>query len=157
MRTALFPAMALVGALAACTDAPAPEANAAAATIETNLAAFATPEPVRGDAALTAVDPPGAALDRWLTGTWSLDEYCGSSDFAITYRADGGLDNSGQLGRWSLEGDRLTETITESIPEGADAPARLATPETRSYTVRRIDQRHGLIVFEGRDIPILRC
>lgn len=155
MRVRHVPVLALLATLAACSAAPVPEAENGAA-VETNVEALAPRVEPSNVTALTPVDP-APALDRWLVGTWSFDEVCGSSDFAVAYRADGSLDNSGHLGRWEIDGNRVTETVTEAIENGGETPTRLAAPETRSYTVQRIDSKRGVIRFEGRRIPILRC
>ncbi len=39
----------------------------------------------------------------------------------------------------------------------SDAPQKLTTPETRTYTVTKLDAGHGTITFNGRKVPIQRC
>ncbi|WP_145960964.1 hypothetical protein [Sphingosinithalassobacter portus] len=110
--------------------------------------------PAPGAAAAVAADAP---IDRWIVGTWSFDAYCGSSDFAVVYAADGSVDNGGQQGRWTLDGDTVTETIEREIDQETGTLTTLSAPITRSYTVERRDASHGVLRFEGNDIPILRC
>tara|TARA_Y100000815_G_scaffold268947_1_gene290817 strand:- start:692 stop:1168 length:477 start_codon:yes stop_codon:yes gene_type:complete len=104
-----------------------------------------------------AVLPTAAPMHQWIVGTWSFDAYCGSSDFAVVYAADGSVDNGGQEGRWTLDGDTVTETIEREIDQESGNLTTLSAPITRSYTVKRLDASHGVLHFEGNDIPILRC
>lgn len=134
-----------LAALAGCgVDASSPEqGNAVAAP----LAA----ESIRAPAAAS-----GGALGEWLVGSWSFDSSC-ATDFIIRYDADGRLDNAGEVGRWSLEGEELTETVSERFENGGEESVKLDPPVVRRYALRRTDASHGTILFEGRTVPILRC
>ncbi|WP_448662425.1 hypothetical protein ACG3SL_17420 [Sphingomonas sp. CJ20] len=138
-------AIALV-ALAGCSPG-APAANAVEKRDLPPQAAPATPSTTPG---------PASPLRDWIVGAWSFDATC-STDFVIHYEADGALDNAGEVGRWALEGDMLTETVTERFENGGEAPVKLDPPTRRTYRVERIDAGHGVITFEKRRVPILRC
>ena len=101
---------------------------------------------------------PAGGLAEWLVGIWSFEKEC-ATDFAVHFNADGSVENSGDGGTWKLEGDKITETITERFEMGGEAPAKVDPPEVRSYTVERIDQNHGVVTspFNGNKVPILRC
>ncbi|QIG81623.1 hypothetical protein [Stakelama tenebrarum] len=135
-------------ALAACS---AGETEADTSNVAVPGVAEATPAAAPADA------PAEATLESWIVGTWSFDEICGSSDFAVVYHADGAVDNGGQVGQWALEGNRLTETVTREYDLETGNLTALDTPLTRSYTIVRRDAGHGVIRFNGDDIPILRC
>ena len=137
--------------LAACQPAAAPVRNQAEGGAAAPAAA-ATP-------AATAAAPTVAAdapLRDWLVGSWSFEPDC-ASDFIAKYGADGSLDNSGEVGTWSLAGDRVTETIRERFENGGEAPTKLDPPLTRTYAVARKDATHGVVTIEGRTVPMLRC
>ncbi|MDG2534395.1 hypothetical protein P6144_12095 [Sphingomonas sp. HITSZ_GF] len=127
-------------ALAACKpDAPKPVQKAEAAPVAT------TPAPAAGP------------LQAWLVGSWSFESSC-ASDFIAHYGADGALDNSGELGSWAVNGDTITETIRERYDSAeSDGSQKVNPPETRDYTVERLDQDHGMITYQGRKVPMLRC
>jgi hypothetical protein len=95
-------------------------------------------------------------LASWLVGSWSAEANC-SSDFIAHYNADGSLQYGEDSGRWTIAGDALTETVTERFTMESDAPQKLTTPETRTYTVTKLDAGHGTITFNGRKVPIQRC
>lgn len=120
------------------------------------------PKPVqKAEAAPVAAGPgPAAAnapLRDWLVGSWSFEASC-ASDFIAHYGADGAVDNSGEIGSWSISGDTITETIRERYDSAeSDGAQKLNPPETRSYTVERTDQDHGTITYQGRKVPMLRC
>jgi hypothetical protein len=139
--------VAACGMLAACGSDDAGESPAV------NVAA--SPTPVASSAAAPS-QPKSAPLREWIIGTWSFDTSC-ATDFLIRYDADGRLDNAGEVGSWRAEGDRLTETVTERLEQGGDAPEKLARPIVRTYAVRRTDSSRGIITFENRDVPIQRC
>jgi hypothetical protein len=144
-RAALAAVLVSAGACSpAAPDKPADKPTAAA------------PAAAPSSAPVPPADPATAPLGQWLVGTWSFDTSC-ASDFLIVYEADGRLDNSGETGRWALSGDTLTETITEKLESGGDAPQKVDPPTTRRYTVARIDAGHGTILFQGKAVPVLRC
>lgn len=148
MGFARFAMGAALLAVAGCKPAAiVPEDNQAA-----NITApEAAPAPVATSAAVAA-----SPLARWLVGSWSYDDSC-ATDFMMHFNADGGLQNGEDAGRWSLDGDAVTETITERFAMGSDAPEKLSPPEMRSYTVVQIDAEKGSITFRGKKIPIQRC
>jgi len=64
------------------------------------------------------------AADSWLVGTWLLPDEstpfplgC-ESDQPIHYQADGRFAVYEERGTWSLDGDSLTETVTEAGEPG---------------------------------------
>lgn len=137
--------------VAGCKPAPELPANDAVTANEGEPAASATRLP--DIAAL-----PAGGMAEWLVGTWSFEAEC-ATDFAVHYNADGSLENSGDGGTWKLDGDTITETVTERFEMGGNAPEKLKAPEVRSYKVERVDQNHGVVTspFNGKKVPILRC
>lgn len=137
-------------ALAGCE--PAPVATVAnQAEVSDNTAELAPPTPVATSSAVAA-----SPMAQWLVGAWSYDTSC-ATDFILHYNADGTLQNGEDSGHWSIDGDKVTETISERFEMGSDAPIKLDRPETRSYTVAQIDADKGNLTFQGKKIPILRC
>lgn len=130
----------------ACSPDAAPVRNESA-----NEIAAPTPAPVATSAAVAA-----SPLARWLVGAWSAETSC-ATDFMAHYNADGSLQYGEDNGIWTLSGDTVTETITERFAMDGDAAEKLAAPETRTYTVARIDAGHGTITYQGRKIAIQRC
>lgn len=114
----------------------------------------------KAEAAPVVTATPAAAnapLHDWLVGSWSFESSC-ASDFIAHYGADGAVDNSGEIGSWSVSGDTITETITERYDSAeSDGAQKVNPPETRSYTIARTDQDHGTITYQGRKVPMLRC
>jgi hypothetical protein len=145
----LIPAAAACALLAGCHAAAPTPANQ---TTETPVAIPANA------AASNAATPDGQSdLRGWLTGTWSFEASC-TTDFIVHYNADGSLDNSGNIGGWKIEGDRITETVTQKPDENGEGPVvKVDPPEVIVYTVVRTDQDHGVLTFQGRNVPILRC
>jgi hypothetical protein len=125
------------------------------------------PVPVQSQAA-NAAEPPapapaatsaavaGSPVAQWLVGAWSYDTSC-ATDFILHYNADGTLQNGEDSGRWSLEGNAVTETITERFEMGSEAPLKLNPPEKRIYSVEQIDAGKGSLTFQGKKIAIQRC
>lgn len=139
-------------ALAACSSqAPQPDENAVES--QAPMPAAAAASAAGPDNMATAVNSP---LREWLVGAWSFEQSC-ATDFIVRYEADGGLDNAGEVGRWALDGDRVTETVTERFENGGEAPEKVDPPITRTYTVARVDATHGSITIEDRTVAILRC
>lgn len=139
--------------LAGCNPpAPPPAANDAGPVIENE----AEPTPAAHLADNTPL--PAGGMSEWLVGHWSFGEDC-ASDFTVQYNADGTVDNSGETGKWKLEGGTITETITEAFEMGDDAPKKVDPPKVRSFPVERVDHNHGVITspFNGKKVPILRC
>lgn len=138
--------------VASCNQPVQPSANDAE-IVNTDEPA-PTPTPHLADAAPL----PAGGMREWLVGIWSFEKDC-ASDFAVHYNPDGSVENSGDSGRWTLDGDKITETITERFEMGGDAPQKVEPAEVRSYTVSRVDQNHGVVTspFNGRKVPILRC
>ena len=99
---------------------------------------------------------PAGGMDQWLAGTWSFDKDC-ATDFIVTYEPGGKLDNSGEMGTWKLDGDTITETVTSKLDNGGEDEVKVDPPTVRSYTVVRTDQNHGVLTYQGKKVPILRC
>jgi hypothetical protein len=138
--------------LAGCNPPAPPPANDAVPAAANDAAPAATPH-LADNAPL-----PAGGMAEWLVGAWSFETDC-ASDFTVHYNADGSVENSGEGGRWKLEGDKITETITERFEMGGEAPEKVEPAEVRSYTVERVDQNHGIVTspFNGKKVPILRC
>ena len=147
MRTGAHIIAGLIGcaALAACNPNPVKPVQKAEASEAKPVAAAVS-------------RPAGAAapLQAWLVGSWSFESSC-ASDFIAHYAADGALDNSGETGSWALAGDTVTETMRERYDSAADGTEKVNPPETRSYTIARTDQDHGVVTYQGRKVPMLRC
>jgi len=138
--------IALGAALLTGACKPAPVANQAEA------ARPVEPAPTPAATAAVAASP----LARWLVGAWSYDTSC-ATDFILHYNPDGTLQNGEDSGRWTLDGDTVTETIAERFEMGSDAPVKLAPPEKRTYTVAQAGADRGTLTFQGKKIPIQRC
>lgn len=149
MKRGLSILMTGAALLAACKPAP-PAANQAIENVAAN-AAEPAPAPAATSAAIAA-----SPLAQWLVGSWSAEANC-SSDFIAHYNADGSLQYGEDSGTWTLAGNAVTEAITERFAMESDSPQKLAKPETRTYSVTRIDQDHGTIAFQGRKVSIQRC
>jgi hypothetical protein len=147
-KEARFIALAIAGAwLASCQpDAPKPVRKSDAGA----------PAPTATATAASSPAAPNVPLRDWLVGTWSFETSC-ATDFLARYGADGSLDNSGEVGSWAFDGETVTETIRERPDEGGEVPVTVNPPETRAYTVARVDQNHGTITYQGRKVPMLRC
>lgn len=139
--------------LASCKPAAPPPAVNEAAAPGDNEAEPANAVHLPDD---TPMPPGGAAA--WLVGLWAFGDSC-DSGFTVQYDADGTVDNSGETGTWKLEGDKITETITEKFEMGDEAPKKLDPPKVRSFPVQRVDHNHGVVTspFNGAKVPILRC
>ena len=144
--TRMLAAAVALALMCGCRPAPQPDNQAA------NQAAAA--KPAKG--ADVAPDLAKIGLRDWLIGTWSFEESC-STDFIAHYNADGTLDNGGDIGTWTLDGDRVTETITERFESGGEDSIKINPPEKRSYRVIRSDATHGVIEFERRNVRMQRC
>ncbi len=136
--------------VAGCKPAPPAPANLGE-NLAANLAEPAAPAPMATSAAIAA-----SPLASWLVGAWSAEANC-SSDFIAHYNADGSLQYGEDSGHWAIAGAAVTETITERFAMESDVPQKLPKPETRTYTVARIDAGHGTIIFNGRKVAIQRC
>jgi len=134
--------------LAGCNP-PATPANDAAPVANSDAPA-PPPAHLPDDAAL-----PAGGMSAWLAGTWSFESEC-ATDFIVTYEPGGKLDNSGETGTWALDGDKITETVTARLDEGGEQQ-KVDPPTRRSYTVVRTDQNHGVLTYQGKKVPILRC
>ncbi|WP_404335550.1 hypothetical protein AB2M62_16530 [Sphingomonas sp. MMS12-HWE2-04] len=104
-------------------------------------------------AAAVAAAPP---LAEWLVGSWSFETSC-ATDFIAHFDADGRVNNGGEVGRWKIDGDRVTETIAERLDSGSEAPVAVSPPLVRSYSVTRSDAGNGVITIDGRKVPMHRC
>ena len=136
--------------LAGCNQPVQPSANDAEIINSDRVAPTPVPSapPANGAA-------PAGDLAAYIAGAWSFDSEC-ATDFILHYNADGSLQNAGDTGTWKIEGDTLTETITERIDDNGE-PQKLSPADKRSYTVARVDQGHAVLTFQGKKIPILRC
>lgn len=138
-------ALALLGACNAAPEQPAkraPKANTAD-TIELNAATGAA-QPSRD-----------GSLKSWLVGTWSFEDNCGS-DFLVHYKPDGTVENSGDTGTWKVDGETVTEVITDRFNNGEGA-TKLDPPESRTYSVIRQGDGRGVLNYNRRSVPIVRC
>lgn len=146
-----------VCALAGCSAEPVTNAPADAAPADANALASAA-EPAAANMATQAAPATASdgALRDWLEGAWAYGEEC-ATDFSVRFHSDGTLDNSGDIGRWAIDGDTVTETITARFEMGEEGEQKVDPPQVRRYKVERIDQGHGRILIEGRIVPILRC
>jgi hypothetical protein len=142
----LLSGIAALALLCSCKPAAPPPANQAAANA-------AAPQPAGTD---VAADLAKAGLREWLIGTWSFERDC-ATDLHVHYNADGSLDNSGEIGTWAIAGDEVTETITQKLESGGEEPVKADPPEVRKYRVVRGDPNHGVVNFERRSVPMLRC
>jgi hypothetical protein len=144
MRIGLGLGIAAIALLAGCGQAgQSPE----------NRSVFApSPTPVEAPTASATKSP----LREWLVGTWSFEPSC-QTDFIVHYNADGSLDNSGHIGTWAVEGERVTETITERLDDNGEGSVKVDPPETNIYMVMRDEPNRGVIRFQGRSVPIRRC
>jgi len=133
--------------IAGCNQPVQPSANDAELV---NTDQPAPPAHLPDDAAL-----PAGGMTQWLAGTWSFEKEC-ATDFIVTYEPGGKLDNSGETGTWKLDGDKITETVTARLDDGGE-PEKVDPPTVRSYTVVRSDQNHGVLTYQGKKVPILRC
>jgi len=125
---------------AGCTPASQPANNVAEPVVADN------PKP-----------PPAnvtVASDSYLVGHWAYGEDC-ATDFSVIYQADGKLDAHGEVGSWRLEGNRVTETITERMGEAGEE--RVDPPETVRYTLEKKDQDHAILRRGDKSQPIRRC
>lgn len=135
--------------IAGCNQPVQPKANEAE-LIDTSNAAAALPH-------LPDTAPlPAGGMVQWLAGTWSFEKEC-ATDFIVTYEPGGKLDNSGEMGTWKLDGDTITETVTSKLDNGGEDEVKVDPPTVRSYTVVRTDQNHGVLTYQGKKVPILRC
>ena len=135
--------------IAGCNQPVQPKANEAE-LIDTSNAAAALPH-------LPDIAPlPAGGMVQWLAGTWSFEKEC-ATDFIVTYEPGGKLDNSGEMGTWKLDGDTITETVTSKLDNGGEDEVKVDPPTVRSYTVVRTDQNHGVLTYQGKKVPILRC
>ncbi|WP_431469258.1 hypothetical protein [Sphingosinithalassobacter sp. LHW66-3] len=150
----LFPAAILLAGLSACSaDAPASTTEAETKTelpSEALLPAVAAPAAHRPEAG------SAAPLRDWLIGAWSYEGSC-ASDFFVRYDADGSVANAGDTGSWTLDGDTVTERITERFEPDEDSEAGGGEPEVRSYRIERTGADRGTIVIDDRRVPIIRC
>ena len=115
-------------------------------------------------ASLEAPDrSPQRATKEWLRGTWlqtaspdDLSRVACNSGTTITYETDGTTSFFEGGGRWRLDGDRLTETLTE-VYESGD-PEMLKDIERPSTTrIRRVGPDEGATQVGGKWEPMLRC
>ena len=97
------------------------------------------------------------AAQSWLVGTWLMPDEstpfplgC-SSDQPIHYNADGTYAFYGESGTWRLDGDRLTETLTEG-----GEPAEIGRPYV-SRVERRGDEAFVKTVENGPAATFWRC
>lgn len=145
--------MAPVLALAACQGS-APEPTVPANDTAPAAPAPPSPEPTPSPSP-TTVAAGGAELKRWLTGSWSYDASCGS-DYGVHFNADGTIHNYGDIGRWKVEGGDVIQTISETQELGME-PTPVNPPQVARFQVEQVDADNGVILHDGRRIPIKRC
>lgn len=77
-----------------------------------------------GNAAATtnsAATSATAVTPAYLAGRWQsegLGDCGGASDSYLAFESDGSYAFMAERGRWALQGDRLTITVTEAAPDG---------------------------------------
>jgi hypothetical protein len=148
MRIGMLTGVAAIALLGACQQqAPQHPSNQGAGIPEPE----GTPSPLPANASA-----PKSPLRDWLIGTWSFEQTC-QTDFIVHYNADGTLDNFGHIGTWTVEGERVTEKISERPDEGGEGSVKVDPPEANVYTVMRTDADNGVIRYQGRSVPIRRC
>jgi hypothetical protein len=145
----MLAAAAALALICGCKPAPTPPSG-------NQAAAKGARAPRAAPTGEVAPDLAKIGLRDWLIGTWSFEESC-STDFIAHYEADGALNNGGEIGTWTIDGDRVTETISRRFESGGEEPVNINPPETRSYRVIRTDSTHGVIVFERRGVRMQRC
>ena len=75
-----------------------------------------------------------APTPAWLAGTWLMIgpdlefPLACASGLPIAYRSDGTYGLFDEEGTWRLEGDRLTETMTEILETAEPEPERVGRP-----------------------------
>lgn len=107
--------------------------------------------------------PAGPDLRPWLAGTWLLLEEDGdrslvacNSGLPIAYAPDGTYSLFEESGRWSLSGDRLTETATEAS-DGTD-PADVAIGRPFVSRIERVGPNEmRKTLHDGTVMTLLRC
>lgn len=144
MRIGLVMSAAALALLGGCNK-PAPATNQSGETPANATA----PVP-------TASGTDSADLKSWLIGSWSFEDAC-DNDFIVHYSADGSLDNSGNIGTWTMAGDKITETVTQKPDDLGEGTVKVDPPEVIVYSVVRGDRTHGTLSFQGRNVPIIRC
>jgi hypothetical protein len=140
-------AATVLGALSACQE-QAPQPKNESVRVQPSAA---VPVP---DMPSNAV-PPNEDLAGYIVGAWSFESDC-ATDFSVHYYPNGKVENSGNIGLWGLEGDTITETITERFEMGGE-PEQVAPAEVLRYTVTRVDEKHAVLTIDGRKVPIQRC
>lgn len=75
-----------------------------------------------------------AVTPAWLAGRWQSEGLgdCGASDSFLAFDADGTYAFMAERGRWLLEGDRLTLTVTEAAPDGELKAGDRSTTQVRA-------------------------
>lgn len=111
-------------------------------------------------------DPVATApTAEWLVGVWllsadrnDLDRSACNSGTTLSYLADGTTNAWGESGRWSLDGDELTETLTEVLPDTGDPDRLPMVDKSITQQLVRIGPDEGVIVDDaGAGISMLRC
>lgn len=145
MRAIMTGAAGLAFALGACSaepQDPAPRSKE-------------SPAPV-AQASVAAQDSGREDLRAWLIGTWSFLPNC-ENDFVIVYEADGSMHTDSEIGSWTIEGNVVTETVTETFEMGEEGTTPVDPPVIREVAVERIDDTRGVLTLEGQRDPILKC
>lgn len=111
----------------------------------------------------TTPRPSNPRPASWIIGTWLGIESEADRDLAacqsglpIGYRADGTYVLFEETGTWRLDGNRLTEVVTE-IEEGADS-SEVEVKKPYVSRVRQIDADSFVKTFaDGSTMLFLRC
>jgi hypothetical protein len=120
-------------------------------------------QPSQGRSLETPDQSPQPPTEGWLRGTWlqtaspdDLSRVACNSGTTITYKADGTMSYFEGGGRWRLDGNWLTETLTEvHEPSNPEMLKDVGRPLTTR--IRRVGPDEGAVQSGERWEPMLRC
>lgn len=169
-------ALAALQVLCGCVGGP--DANSASGPRMTAI--YSPPVRLGGKGSIIYMPAPAVAKDAveriletpdtaplpptvdWLTGNWlrgpmsdASRKACGSP-LTIMYERDGKLLSSNAVASWKLQGDRLTETLVELLPN-ADAANMPKVGATFTHRIKRVGPDEGAIMIGGQWLHMLRC
>ena len=90
----------------------------------------------------------------WMDGHSEFPKVCGS-DGTIQYHADGSFSLWGEAGTWRLDGEALTETVTDIDWLHSDRPAE-EIGKANVSTVKWLDQNTFLKRYADGDLQAFR-
>lgn len=92
----------------------------------------------------------------WMDGHSEFPKVCGS-DGTVQYHEDGSYTLWGEAGMWRLDGDALTETMTDFHPLHVDRPAEYID-KAHVSTIKWVDQNMFLKRrADGSELAFRRC